>query len=597
MQRCEEIPMIASVGTKEGIVLIPSASSLRISLMGIVITLALFSPVANAQSVAQIKNTVSLSAFNSADSLEDQSGDSCDVQDCFAIQQNFFVAGGTGQSTYWVQSALNVSNALGVSLATPRVLIWNVEDGIVQQPPIIDESLTPAAFSLPSDFSAVSSLSSASGGTLTLTTYYGGVALSNETFTPAKLPGLTDASFINSTTNPPEFVLVGGGTVNGVGSTANFCPSKCGNPETTIGSVSSQITLSDGTTPSIEELAVGGDEFQSTATAEQSAHLVWVGLSNTWVKSSSATFESKKSGAYAAGMWFMPVPSITHNSWTIGAPMPIPLDDMGVAVLKDEIYLVGGAIPNSTYYAYTQIYDPATNTWSTGTPLPTATESGCAEVVNDTLYYIGGNFGGSVFTAVVWAYSPKTQTWSSTPAPMPTPRSSMTCVLKDGVIYVMGGYGNGYFLTTVESYTPTTNSWATLAPMLHADSDAGAGLIGDTILVTNGSGGEADGNNQAYNIVTNTWTELPSDPTLRQGTCVGAIGGKLYSAGGWLFGNNGYTLNESFTLSTGKWKTLDPMPNGTDGLGRSVTYNGQLYCFGGEDSTGKTVGDVEIYQP
>jgi hypothetical protein len=62
--------------------------------------------------------------------------------------------------------------------------------------------------------------------------------------------------------------------------------------------------------------------------------------------------------------------------------------------------------------------------------------------------------------------------------------------------------------------------------------------------------------------------------------------------------NAALTLTESFRLSTGKWKTLAPMPQGTMGLGRSVAHKGQFYSFGGENSNnGNVVGTVEIYQP
>lgn len=284
-----------------------------------------------------------------------------------------------------------------------------------------------------------------------------------------------------------------------------------------------------------------------------------------------------------------------QNTWNSGEPMPMAADSTAVAVLDELIYVVGGSDDNGTVLAKTQIYDPATDTWSTGVSLPTATAGGCAGVVNNVLYFVGGNTGGTGYTGSVWAYNPKTQTWSQKTA-MPTARTSLACVVDESIIYAMGGY-NGSFLATVESYDPATNSWASLASMSNPESAAGAGLIGSTILVTNGSDGEADGNNQAYSIATNTWRFLNSDPTLRQGTCVGAIGGRLYSAGGWLLNENGFTLTESFKLSTDEWKTLAPMPVGTGGMGRSATYKGQLYCFGGEDANGKLVGNVEVYQP
>lgn len=293
---------------------------------------------------------------------------------------------------------------------------------------------------------------------------------------------------------------------------------------------------------------------------------------------------------------------VHHNTWSYGAPMPVALDGTAVAVLEKEIYVIGGGNDNGTTSADTQIYAPATNTWSTGVPLPVPTGNGCAAVVNNVLYFIDGiigTAGNGQDTSAVWAYSPKTQTWTPK-APMPTARRSVVCVAEKGIIYVMGGYNNWTFLSTVESYDPATNTSQSEPSMLFPESDVSAGLIGTTILVTNGSGGYVDGHNQGYNVATNgPWTQLAPDPTLRQGTCAGSIGGRLYSAGGWDVVNSAaLTLTESFTLSKDKWKTLAPMPQGTMGLGRSVVYKGQLYCFGGEYSNGgNPVGTVEIYQP
>jgi hypothetical protein len=159
----------------------------------------------------------------------------------------------------------------------------------------------------------------------------------------------------------------------------------------------------------------------------------------------------------------------------------------------------------------------------------------------------------------------------------------------------MGGY-NDAFLSTNEAYDPSTNSWTEEAPMLSAESDLmGGGLVDNTIIVANGSDGEADAHNQGYTAATNSWEWLSSDPTTRQGTCVASVGSLLYSAGGWLF-SDVFNLTESFDLSTGTWTTLGSMPQPVlDPSG--VAYKGQLYCFGGQDPAGNQLNTVQVYQP
>jgi len=41
-------------------------------------------------------------------------------------------------------------------------------------------------------------------------------------------------------------------------------------------------------------------------------------------------------------------PAVTHNTWTSGAPIPTPVAFAAAAVLKNEIYVVGG-YPGSGY--------------------------------------------------------------------------------------------------------------------------------------------------------------------------------------------------------------------------------------------------------
>jgi uncharacterized repeat protein (TIGR03803 family) len=286
-----------------------------------------------------------------------------------------------------------------------------------------------------------------------------------------------------------------------------------------------------------------------------------------------------------------------HNSWSTGAPVPVPVVNPAAAVLGNEIYLVGG-YNSSGSLADVQIYNPTANTWSTGPSLPTATDTGAAAVVANELYFIGGSHGG-VYTNAVWAYSPTTKTWSAKAA-MPTGRNGLVVVVEKNIIYAIGGYNGTTFVDNVESYNPKTNTWTEEAPMLGTKDIPAAGLIGTTIVVAGGANvpNSVTGDTEAYDATTNTWTELTADPTARTGPCNGVIG-MLYDVGGYI--NNAgaaTTVNESFNLSSKKWTTtLAPMPNGTM-FGGSAVANGQLYCLGGAAVVNSTaVSYVQIYQP
>ena len=127
-----------------------------------------------------------------------------------------------------------------------------------------------------------------------------------------------------------------------------------------------------------------------------------------------------------------------------------------------------------------------------------------------------------------------------------------------------------------------------------------AALLGTTIIAADGAPapGSVTGDTEAYDVATNSWSELTADPTARMAPCFGSVGSKFYAAGGYL--NNAgpaSTLTESFQLTKNKWATLAAMPQGTM-LGASAVYKGKLYCIGGWASwEAAPVNNVQIYQP
>ena len=293
-------------------------------------------------------------------------------------------------------------------------------------------------------------------------------------------------------------------------------------------------------------------------------------------------------------------PAVTHNTWTSGAALPIPVAAAASAVVKNEIYLVGGNDATEEV-ADVQIYNPATNTWSTGVSYPVVVSGASAAVVKNVLYVFGGSAGGGVPSNAVWAFIPKTKTWTAMAA-MPTARWLTAAVVEKNIIYVIGGIVSPTdFVATVESYNPATNTWTEETPMLENKQGPAVGLLGTTIVAADGGNppGFITGDTEGYDAATNAWTEFTADPTARVVSCFGSIGGKFYDAGGYL-DNAGAaaTVNESFQLSKKKWTTtLAPMPQGTFQAGSAV-YKGQLYCIGGfANWNGAPINNVQIYQP
>ena len=297
-------------------------------------------------------------------------------------------------------------------------------------------------------------------------------------------------------------------------------------------------------------------------------------------------------------------PAVNHNTWTSGAPMPTAVwFPAATGVIKSQIYLVGGYDSSESVVADNQIYHAATNSWSTGAPMPAPTAQGASAVVKNILYVFGGSPDGKTCNiSTVLAYNPKTNSWSSK-SPMPTARCSAAAAVDKNIIYVIGGYssGSGQRLNTVEAYNPATDTWTEEAPMLVGKSEPAVALSGTAIVASGGYTQSGDtGDNEGYNVATNAWASLKSDPSTRNGSCFGTIGPQLYVAGGYPGGGPGtpaLTVNESFKRSKNSWKTLAPMPQASVVPGSAV-YKGQLYCFGGAAATyGTILNNVQIYQP
>jgi N-acetylneuraminic acid mutarotase len=91
------------------------------------------------------------------------------------------------------------------------------------------------------------------------------------------------------------------------------------------------------------------------------------------------------------------------DTWTLGAAPLQPAHRAGAVATSGElapkrIYVVGGEVGFMEATNINQVYDPQKDTWSTGAPMPTARQSLGVAVVNDLIYALGGNFPANGFS-------------------------------------------------------------------------------------------------------------------------------------------------------------------------------------------------------
>lgn len=260
----------------------------------------------------------------------------------------------------------------------------------------------------------------------------------------------------------------------------------------------------------------------------------------------------------ALGLTFAANPSLSKaeglGSWKVLAPTPTARTEVGVAVLNNKIYVIGGFTPDGIADRV-EVYDPATQEWLEAAPLPRALHHVAVAAVNGKIYVVGG-FATGMWTPVstTYAYDPATDSWSEK-ARMPTERGALAAGVIDGKIHAVGGAFKKFFRL------------------------------------------KNTGAHEVYDPATDTWTKAPDLPTPRDHLTVSAMNGKLYALGGRIDVdyNDNLDLNEAFDPKTGQWQTLAPVPTKRSGI-TSQSLNGNIFVFGGESGNG-TFDENEAYDP
>jgi len=290
---------------------------------------------------------------------------------------------------------------------------------------------------------------------------------------------------------------------------------------------------------------------------------------------------------------------VVHNSWSMGANMPIGTQSAAAGAIGKNIYVVGGVTGTGAPINANQIYNTETDQWTTGAAMPTA-EAGAGAVVNGILYVIGPGH-------TLQAYDPVSNTWRVAPLPFNLD-SVPSAVVYNNVIYVIVGYSGRTISNGVESYDPATNTWTREAGTLVAKGNSAMGVLGAMIVSAGGSeimcgiqgcGPVETGDNEGYNVTRNKWKMLAAVPTSREAGCAWAIAGQLYFAGGLgTYGQLETALSvlEAYSPKSNSWTTLASMPMAVS-YPSSAKVGGRLYCFGGFNNANGTANYVQIYQP
>ena len=153
------------------------------------------------------------------------------------------------------------------------------------------------------------------------------------------------------------------------------------------------------------------------------------------------------------------------TDWVEAAPLPVGRNQLSVAVLNDEIYVVGGQFNHDSQQldqTDVDIYSPTTDTWRAGPPLPYghSHSEGATFVHADTIWMIGGHhtpagqkksFCGDILTLQAGG---EWQVMAKLPKPISSPAASIV----DNTLYVAGGW-DGRRESETEKWLSSPEVW------------------------------------------------------------------------------------------------------------------------------------------
>jgi len=195
-------------------------------------------------------------------------------------------------------------------------------------------------------------------------------------------------------------------------------------------------------------------------------------------------------------------------------------------------------------------------------------------------------------------------------APAPTTRFEAHGFVMFNKLYMVGGWLNHDLdsSTRVDVYNPTANSWQQLRDMKAPETHSGMAVdeANDVVYFVAGHRGPypstPTGETWRYNAGADTWTRLPSIPTIGGAGAAVLLGRTLHYFGGCLADrvtNTAQHWTLDLDVPGATWKAAAPMPVAVDHVA-GLALNGKIYAVGGEighDKLHNQQSLVQVYDP
>ncbi|MFN4101789.1 MAG: Kelch repeat-containing protein [Pararhodobacter sp.] len=309
------------------------------------------------------------------------------------------------------------------------------------------------------------------------------------------------------------------------------------------------------------------------------------------------------------------------SGWSMGDPLPFPVQEIYPCLHGGAIHLAGGFIaeggritgPTAAHHAW----QPDGQGWQTAPALPVARHHPNLISFAGRLWALAG-FESSSAEAVWqaqaggWWLDEEVGAWRDAPM-LPKPcGEAVVLVGGSGLLHFAGGRSPaGVSNANWNDQTDQTHHfvldgpdgrWREAAPCLMARNSASGAVLAGRLHVVGGRS-VAEGNTAAHEVydpAEDRWRNAAPMPQAQGGLAAAELGGKLYAFGGEFFNDGGGVYPEAWVYdpATDVWDAIKPMPHPRHGLG-AVTLDGAIHVTGGALKLGgnETSEIVELYRP
>ncbi|CAF1230338.1 unnamed protein product [Rotaria sordida] len=272
------------------------------------------------------------------------------------------------------------------------------------------------------------------------------------------------------------------------------------------------------------------------------------------------------------------------KTWKRCADLRVPRSGVGVVSLQMRVYVIGGRHNTKNENKDcrdVERYDPFMNKWTSISPMLYARNRLGVGVIDNNIYAVGGSCGQQIYSSVeLFAVGASAQSWVEV-ASMHMPRIGLAVCTHSRLLYAIGGFDGRRRLGDVETYNPDTNTWKRQQSLRAGRCGAAAASLDEYIYVV---GGYASDNIEGamqldlverYDTITQQWSFVKSMNCRRSGLSCVTLDKHLFTIGGY-DGKNFSSVVEIYDPKKDEWSYGTPLTRGRSGHGSALTVEPTL---------------------